>query len=250
MRVLLTGASGDVGRGVYAILKEKGVDVVRISSKRRHGYVQWDLTADNDYFPAFDDTPFDAVISCVGGSVALNCILRFVKLHQIPHVVFMGSIVTEFQGYPDPYAKEKMKDERFVTNFCHAHDIQCSVICPAMVFDKGNNWDNKLNMFRFASPFICPFFRVYFTSSRDVGIAVWNVLQRPASKTIVRGRRTYLGDIYSYVPFFVVLGIVVALMLHNSTRTIGIVSMVLLVLVNALVLCAALVYKSPRILIT
>ena len=44
MRVLLTGASGDVGRGVYAILKEKGVDVyvfrpniTRLCSVGSHG---------------------------------------------------------------------------------------------------------------------------------------------------------------------------------------------------------------------
>ena len=43
MTVLLTGASGDVGREIHRVLKGKGVNVVRISSKDREGWVKWDL---------------------------------------------------------------------------------------------------------------------------------------------------------------------------------------------------------------
>ena len=137
MTVLLTGASGDVGREIHRVLKGKGVNVVRISSKDRVGWVKWDL---NNPAPPNVPKKVDAVVSCVGQRP--EHLLDYAK-NSAKHVVHIGSIATEQKGRHDAYSGGKAKEEEAFQAFAKANDIPLSVVCPAIVCDKGNKWEAK-----------------------------------------------------------------------------------------------------------
>ena len=101
LTVLLTGASGDVGREIHRVLKAKGVTVVPVSSKDREGWVKWDLKN-----PAPPNAPkkVDAVVSCVGHRP--KHLLEYAK-KSAKHVVHIGSIATEQKGNHDAYSGGK-----------------------------------------------------------------------------------------------------------------------------------------------
>ena len=67
MQVLLTGATGDVGRGVRQILIKYNISTISVSSKfqKKQDFIQWDLTKTA---PANKiDTKFNAIVSLVDG---------------------------------------------------------------------------------------------------------------------------------------------------------------------------------------
>ena len=247
MRVLVTGASGNVGSQIRIELKKHGVQVVPTSSKHREGFVQWDLHKSDT--PQENIGPLKALVSCVGGNVAIRNMLRFVKHHRVPHVVFIGSIVTELDGYPDEYSKQKIHDEQSVVQFCKEHGILCSVVSPSMVVDPSNNWDKKLNMARPWSVLLFPYFRLYLTSGAAVGKVVLQVLHWPRVKTVVSGKRTCVGQLTSHAWFFTIVVLCILLVIHPRTRTGGAVLLSVIVLLNIVVLSLALIYKSANILI-
>ena len=247
MKVLVTGASGNVGSRIRMELEKHGVQVVPTSSKHRQGFVQWDLHKPD--MPDRNIGRLNALVSCVGGDAAIRNMLRFAEHHRVPHIVYIGSIVTELDGHPDEYTRQKMHDERLVVKFCKERGILCSIVSPPMVFDPGNNWDKKLNMAKPWSIFLFPYFRLYLTSGAAVGKAVLRVLNQPRIKTVIPGKCKYVGKLTSPAWFFIIVTLCTLLVIYPRTRIGGAFFLSVIVLLNITILSLALIYKSANILI-
>lgn len=252
MRVLVTGASGDVGSKVREVLENSNVEVIPISSKKRKGFVQWDLTKPTVPPQLITDT-IDAVVSCVDGKRQLKHILTFTKQYRIKHFIYIGSIVTELHGIEDSYTKNKANYGNLTRTFCSQHNIQYSIVCPSMVHDKDNNWDKKIKR---ASPICCfiwPFFHLYLTSGQSVGEAVLDILKKNhASKLVVLGEKRTFGEIYNYYTFFIMVVILLSVLIlvnNKPTKYISSTILILILILNLAVLSLAHTYKSLNILI-
>lgn len=252
MRVLVTGASGDVGSKVREVLENSNVEVIPVSSKKRKGFVQWDLTKPSVPKQLITET-IDAVVSCVDGKRELKHILNFSKQYRIKHFIYIGSVVTELNGIDDPYAKNKLNYGNITHTFCSKHNIQYSIVCPGMVHDKNNNWDKKIQR---ASPLCCivwPFFHLYLTSGKSVGGAVLDILMKNhASKIVLLGKKRTIGEIYNYYTFFITVLILISVLIlvrNKSTKYVSLTLLIIILIFNLTVLSLAYTYKSLNVLI-
>ena len=248
LTVLLTGASGDVGREIHRVLKAKGVNVVPVSSKDREGWVKWDLKN-----PAPSNAPkkVDTVVSCVGHRP--KHLLEYAK-KSAKHVVHIGSIATEQKGKHDAYSGGKAKEEEAFQAFSKANNIPLSVVCPAIVCDKGNKWEAKFKKGKPLALATAPFFRLGLVRGKMVGEAVHKALLRPGQRIVVTEQRKTFGDIYGYDLFFVFVAMVsIATALawdRPAGRAIGLTVLGIVLLFNVALLVAAASFRSANMLVS
>jgi len=177
MQVLLTGATGDVGRGVRQILIKYNISTISVSSKfqKKQDFIQWDLTKTA---PANKiDTKFNAIVSLVDGEKQITNIVAFAVKQKVKLFVYMSSIASLFP-WICAYAKLKNETENKVIRMCNKHNIKCVVIRPPVVIDNGNRWDIYLKQKWWLSPFV----RLYAVHSYDVGEAVFKALRSHTHK--------------------------------------------------------------------
>lgn len=141
MNVLLTGASGFIGRNVAAALEQAGHQVKSVS--RSHGIDFCSMLAPDDWLPYLDG--IDAVINCVGiiGEVGNQ---RFGTLHTLaPRALFracslagvrrvvqisaLGADETAFSAYH--------LSKRAADDYLRSLDLDWFVLRPSLIYGRG-----------------------------------------------------------------------------------------------------------------
>lgn len=193
--ILLTGASGDVGRALHARLRLywPSASIVCVSrSRSRAPFIRWDVQKEDPPF-FLSDVQWDVILCLVDGEDAIH---RLVSL-ACPHTLFVytSSIVASFAtfGWTDPYAKTKAHHENRAREQCFERNVACCVMRPGLVWDPEcdtNGWSKKFQRWGWTALCLPPFLSLPITSSSYLADAFLQQIRSPSSRpfTVVQER--------------------------------------------------------------
>ncbi|MDR2001385.1 MAG: NAD(P)H-binding protein [Zoogloeaceae bacterium] len=146
MNVLLTGASGFIGRNVAAVLAEAGHQVRPLS--RRHGIDVRHMLAPPDWLPHLDG--IDAVINCIG-IIGERSVQRFTPLHTLaPIALFRACAAAGIHrvvqisalGADDTAFSAYHLSKRAADDFLRTLDLEWFVLRPSLIYGLGGTSGN------------------------------------------------------------------------------------------------------------